>query len=349
MKWFQNRLRVDGRPVHYQPTPTPRSSDKPPTSRQMHKQIGKIGERGGPRHPPPPRERGFRLTFIESGLVVLVLGLLAAVGVVAVARMSGRHDRARCAFFLSRWALAASQYRDVHGRFPGGTNDGEAVPERHFTWVSGLAPYLGQEAAAGRPSQARFFEGMACPSDRGIPLSGLSRRGYQGSVVYALVSYKGSAGTVAHPRQAETADGMFARNRAGVRLEDVRDGAATTLLFGERLHKDPRYAPLTDKGVQDDYYELPGYAAAFDAECAPCVLSGTNVPLNFRLPHDWNCDRQNWLSYLQLRRSGFGSGHDGGSTFAMADGSVWFARETMSHDVLKVLGTRAGGEEVGGF
>ena len=71
---------------------------------------------------------------------------------------------------------------------------------------------------------------------------------------YALSSYGGSGGTRGYGQLdflPPTRDGVFF-TRSGVRLADVTDGSSTTLLFGERSHRDPEYDRLT--AALDPYF-----------------------------------------------------------------------------------------------
>jgi prepilin-type processing-associated H-X9-DG protein len=138
-------------------------------------------------------------------------------------------------------------------------------------------------------------------------------------------------------------DGIFFIDSC-VRLTDVIDGTHHTILIGERIHHDPNYdlrqpvvlpgiAPIAETGKW-------GFVAGSAGVMANVTLH-TAVPINYRMPSDGSSVD------LLNRTCAFGSGHPGGANFAFADGSVRFVRDSISHDTLKALSTRGGGEVVG--
>jgi prepilin-type processing-associated H-X9-DG protein len=76
-------------------------------------------------------------------------------------------------------------------------------------------------------------------------------------------------------------------------------------------------------------------------------------PINFKIAFAYGSPGTAGLSQGQFttnyetpRVCSFGSLHPGGTNFAMADGSVGFIKESISHQPYRALGTRAGSEVV---
>ncbi len=197
--------------------------------------------------------------------------------------------------------------------------------------------------------------------------------------LHALTSYGGNGGTQSHPPDKLSGDGIFSSvgppitmpttlQHPIVRPRDVTDGLSNTLLLGERSHVDPNYdtfttlsqfnykmgawghwAPsggnygLTDvtlSSLAPINYQVPW---AFGASGAPTdgavFKTGSGADTN-RLPPNTESD----FGAETLRLCAIGSQHPGGAHVALADGSVRFLSENMSHTVLAYVSTRAGGE-----
>src|SRR5262249_45743923 len=139
-------------------------------------------------------------------------------------------------------------------------------------------------------------------------------------------------------------DGLFWIG-SHVRIPDITDGSSTTLLFGERYHRDPEFdvrQPIVLPGA----FALAGHGkwgfVASEGVMATVPLS-TPVPIGYRGPLGGD------LSTVFHRLCAFGSGHPSGANFAFADGSVKFLSESTSLQTLQALSTRAGGEVPGDF
>jgi prepilin-type N-terminal cleavage/methylation domain-containing protein/prepilin-type processing-associated H-X9-DG protein len=102
-----------------------------------------------------------------------------------------------------------------------------------------------------------------------------------------------------------------------IKLKSITDGQSKTLMVGESVVS------------QDDH------SAAFfaDGDWASC-----NVPLNFFLPNE------SQVTTLWYEVRGFRSMHPGGAQFVLADGSVQFLTDSISHDVYRAMATRNLGE-----
>jgi prepilin-type processing-associated H-X9-DG protein len=132
-----------------------------------------------------------------------------------------------------------------------------------------------------------------------------------------------------------------------VRLTDVTDGTATTILFGERHSSEPLWGRF--------YRGSPPYNdfASWGMWDTDATWRAAAVEINWRLPA-WVADdpppvsSRPWIDLEDKRWSAYGSGHGGGAHLGFADGSVRFARDGLPLATLQALSTRAGGEVVAG-
>jgi hypothetical protein len=165
----------------------------------------------------------------------------------------------------------------------------------------------------------------------------------------AVSSYGANWGTqvfLNSPDQVVDKNGMFHYNTR-TRTVDVADGLATTVLFGERSHAEPRWK----------FMGYPNESQQHFAVMARWYTGGTctgRQPLegiNYKLPAwvETNPPEYNSVSWRDLyakRMGTFGSEHPGGCNLVMSDGSVHFVSESISLLTLQALSTKAGGEMV---
>ena len=196
-----------------------------------------------------------------------------------------------------------------------------------------------------------------CPSEPSDPVRAIYH--YSGSVLdpdnlavapAAIASYVGSAGTASpgdsswslcslleaaglscscqanhYAAYGPSGDGMFHLRSERIRLDDVLDGTAHTLMVGELTVLTSNAPPECGHPVGGRWIQWMGVWAVGS------VTHGLNYPC-----------RTTWWHGNQ-----FGSYHPGGVNFALADGSVRFLADTLSLRVLVTLATRNGNDDYG--
>lgn len=327
----------------------------------------RVDERRGP--------AGFSL--IELLVVVGMVGLLVALVLPAIQASREAARRAQCASNLRQLAIATANHADARRHFPAGVEQwyfNSAVSHRGIPLFARLLPYL-EEAnvlvswdyddpmnnvnAGSQSNTAVVLPLLLCPSDvierNPIVIAGRNWR-------YALTSYGGNGGQRSYfPLQA-TADGMFhttgeasepKRHQRPVRLREVTDGLANTILFGERSHSDPNYESFNDAGWGDPLTEQGWWGASTSRKMIGHVTMSAFAPINYRLPFSFAqrmsqnpsaATFNEFQHYVDLRVCAYGSEHPGGAMFAFADGSARLLSSHADAAVLTALSTRAGSE-----
>jgi prepilin-type N-terminal cleavage/methylation domain-containing protein/prepilin-type processing-associated H-X9-DG protein len=304
-------------------------------------------------------------TLLEVLVVIAIIGVLLALLLPAVQKVREAANRMVCANNLMQIALAAHNYHDTRGRFPagghlpvyvGGVPTGatnlwvELLPDfeqdnLHDNWdyCDNRNNVVGDRNAI----TAHVIKLLICPSDP-LPAdvvkheTGFSLHWSWG--FYGMSSYGGNAGKRSlTPGGSPSRDGIFWIDSC-VGIKDITDGTSTTILFGERYHRDPefdRLQPIVFPGVAPI-----GQVGKWGFIAGPGVMGQVTLhsaaPINYRMPSEGD------VLALFNRGNAFGSGHMHGANFAFADGSARFVSESISLDTLKALSTRAGGEVVSG-
>lgn len=295
------------------------------------------------------------MTVIELLCTVVVIGLLLALGVPAIQSARETARRAQCENNLRQLGLANHQYHDIHKTLPVNMGPWRVPPSGSPAlngkgWIvsvlphieqqplfDAFTPYFGGDFLAGsglmspgcRELMKTRVPLLRCPSD-GSAASPL-RTFYQWEgIEVAPTNYKGVIGdTRVGGDQSEHSgsepdchalggcNGLFFRTtyREPQRFSMVLDGMSNTLLFGE------------------DVVEHNDHSAAFysNGDWASCYC-----PLNYFPSPPASRDWPNVMS--------FRSRHPQGATFCLADGSVRFVSQRISHSLYRGLSTKNGGE-----
>ncbi|MCG8587452.1 MAG: DUF1559 domain-containing protein, partial [Pirellulales bacterium] len=104
-------------------------------------------------------------SLIEMLVVLIIVGVLAAITVPAVQRSRESARRAQCISHEGDLTKAVQMYttRDANGRFPGFRALAADTPE--ISWAAQVFSFLGRNDLDG--TQPTFVEVLACPSDQG--------------------------------------------------------------------------------------------------------------------------------------------------------------------------------------
>lgn len=304
--------------------------------------------------------RGF--TLIELLVVIAIIAILIALLLPAVQQAREAARRSQCKNNFKQIGLATHNYHDTFRIFPSGlliwnTPPGQQNPPQ-FRSVSLFAQMLSQIDQGALANQwdsteprnnvtsgrtAVVLQVLVCPSDiLSPPVATVFPMFNPAGEKFAMTSYGGSGGIQSYHPNRGTLDGIFFRNSA-VRIAEVTDGLSSTLLFGERFHRDDQYDAnagtfnrMNSWGLWAPTSGLPGVGD---------VTLGTLIPINYRHPAGQAVN----ATFEDRRITAFGSGHVGGAQFTLADGSARFISENISLTILQQLSTRFKGEVVGDF
>ena len=323
-------------------------------------------------------QRGF--TLIELLVVIAIIGVLIAMLLPAVQAARGAARRMQCSNRLRQLSLAACNYHGSHATFPPGLNQFEVKWSPRFRGTSlftFLFPYFEQgnvlvgwdygyplkntEGGADARS-ARALPELLCPSDiiQANPVVVSGR-------YYGMTSYGGNGGLRSYHPNSATCDGIFHTTgpascpqpeQQPVRLALVTDGTSSTILFGERSHRDLNLDTFAVVHWADPLEFLGRWAAIGGRRRIGDVAMSAFAPVNYQIPVDYDNrhlanppigSSTDFELYEDRRKCAFGSSHPGGANFALADGSVRFISETIPLPTLQALATRNGHEIVSDF
>ena len=285
----------------------------------------------------PGTGRGF--TLVELLVVIAIIGILISLLLPAVQAAREAARRTQCTNQVRQIALAMHNYHDSCKRFPYCT-----VRETRMNWTVRLLPFMeGNATWAGLNLTLQTWEepnwtllrngheGFICPSNP----EGMKTRAQEyfgtgwetvdcdyAGVVGDYINTTGEGNLPEYGGYEENPRGILSRGGWGYggTLASVTDGTSNTFLIGECVG----YLCVAQNWISQ----------CFGTTAHPVNYMNRSLMDDVPTPSNPRWDE----SY------GFRSFHPGGGNFAMADGSVQFINENLSHEAYMAAASRSGGE-----
>jgi prepilin-type processing-associated H-X9-DG protein len=273
--------------------------------------------------------------LVELLVVMAVIGILAALVLPAVQQAREAARRLQCQNNLKQIGLALHNYHDRAQSLPPLTavDWNQPVPTGWWSWIARILPELDERALFERldlredvwlnchkykPYTSQRLSTLLCPSDPHNQQIFEADDVCPGGEAYALTNYLGCRGSTRRLPD----NGAFPDVNRTVRLKDILDGTAQTLLVGERPVDPTAYWGWWAAGRGIDEHGLGDYVLDVSEGLRAGGLSADDDLLHYWSPHP------------------------GGAQFAMCDGSARFLAYSIDKGTFLALGSRNGGEVV---
>ncbi len=323
--------------------------------------------------------RGF--TLVELLVVIAIIGTLVALLLPAVQAAREAARRSQCSNNLKQFGLAVQNYISGNEYYPDGYWQTYRGTYKGVSFFVPLLPFMEQQNIYDlwdypQLKQGEFYHLKAklltpespaaadinsfhCPSDtpeeRVIYFktspggSGMLYPGY-----YSNTSYAGNYGTRNYYSNQSIPDGIFfltgpesfpEDDQEPAKLSQVADGTSNTFLMGERYNFDPIFDTIDEhhrNGLLIHQWSLWGWTGGYKGNAH--LTRSSFQPINTVVPP--SCQGASNYDCQDDRLMGWGSGHPGGATIGLADGSTRFVSDSISTIALAAYGTRDGGEIV---
>ncbi len=316
------------------------------------------------------RRHGF--TLIELLVVIAIIAILISLLLPAVQKVREAAARMQCQNNLKQLALALHNYEGDYKYLP----RGRTFPNNEaLSAASRLLPYIEQDNvfklinfsvgwahANNAAANATTIKTFLCPSDTTSRVPpGVAPNSYRANEGTSLVMWYGISDAAGVNNAMPPANGPFDVNNA-LKLADITDGTSNTAAFSEHLIGDFSQSVVMERG---DTFRPGTYPATADqaiADCAAIDINNLAFQSYSNVGGSWLYGYHSTTSYWHsappnTRSCMFppsrimttaNSNHSGGVNISLCDGSVRFVSNGVSLATWRAVGTRNGGEVLGG-
>jgi prepilin-type N-terminal cleavage/methylation domain-containing protein len=137
-------------------------------------------------------------------------------------------------------------------------------------------------------------------------------------------------------------------NLPPVKIKDIRDGTKSTIMMGEKYHKDDFFDTWVSGNSGVRMHQVSAWAWAGGMKGTAHLFASSAVPMNSGVAY-YSGGAANDIQAQDKRFNAWGSGHPGGVAFVFCDASTHFLREWIDQSTLARLHTRAEGKTVVNF
>jgi len=305
----------------------------------------------------PLRSRRRAFTLVELLVVVAIIGVLVALLLPAVQSAREAARRMKCQNNLKQLGIALHNYHDVYGSFPSGS-----IKSNQTSWHAFILPFIEQQALYNQFTfnQGAYYSGTnqigrganglvringyLCPSSQAdkmqtnTPPNNVNTPDLVNGVAPFTTHYYGSMG----PKGSGLGGGTYNFRNVGqggfgqqgifevesrVRISEITDGTANTILVGENSYHDQQFGSRfrnwmrgTDGNGTDSICGCRNIINAINTRIAALSTVYNDIPM--------------------------ASHHSSGANFVFCDGAVKFLSQNIDLGTYKAIASRDGNEGV---
>ena len=314
------------------------------------------------------RQKGF--TLIELLVVIAIIAILIALLLPAVQQAREAARRSQCKNNLKQLGVAVHNYVETYGVFPmgqifrgnlavaqaaGAANSDRGYRAAGWGWGAFILPFMDQAqlfsqidfnyslnaTPANLAACQSILNAFICPSDAHDPQMDFGLEPGTGTPIteayipkMATSNYVASHGSYNSGDNAARNDdklgnGIFRANSA-TQMRDIEDGTSNTIALGEVSILQVNQNPSAIDGNHFSRQGMGRWAGALDwGSTSGGAIN--NTPARSEAGSQRCRTRGGQVKMNNRSTNAFGSAHEGGAHFCMADGSVRFISENVNH------------------